>query len=106
MGSWSQTVQKDQRAISEGATVATSPESLITLPNSQGIFIGQQATYAPNINQQFTPEVAGTIADFLEYSVEIAREAWGNTAEPIEGIFALAQAMQKEATAAREQAVE
>lgn len=68
MGSYAQTIMKDQRLILEEAQVVAAPESTIkfqqTYPGS--VAVGQSASVGDIVFEEYTPLVAETVGKLIE----------------------------------------
>lgn len=72
MGSFSQTIMKDQRVIAEEALVVAAPESVLSMPRS--VAIGASAKVGDIIFHEFPLEAQQTIEQLVE-TVEASQQA-------------------------------
>lgn len=76
MGSWSQSVNKDQRTVIEGATQATAPESQLANPFGVNIMLDNSSGSSPSISyggveiHQFPDEVNALVNAVLASNKE------------------------------------
>jgi len=64
MGSWSQSIMKDQRLVFEEAEIVAAPESVLTLPHS--VAVGELAKVGDIIFHEFPAETQQTIEQLVE----------------------------------------
>lgn len=108
MGTESKTIQKDQRSVAESAEYFAAPEATMSLPGS--VAVGKKSKYVQKINisdqSEFTPEVAGAVSDFLNYSTNISSQAWSTVDRAVDNIFGFAEKGQQQAQSAYQSALD
>jgi len=72
MGSFAQTIMKDQRVVAEEALVVAAPESVLTMPHS--VAIASQASVGDIIFHEFPAEAQQSIEQLVE-SVQTSQQA-------------------------------
>lgn len=72
MGSYAQTIMKDQRLTLQEAQVVTAPESTLEFTQAYpgAVAVGRAATVGDIVFQEYTPEVQKTVGQLIE-SVEL-----------------------------------
>lgn len=74
MGSYAQTIMKDQRLTLDEALIVTMPESVLTLAQPGAVLVGAGASVGDVMVQEYSPLVAGTVGKLIESVDIVSRE--------------------------------
>ena len=90
MGSWSQTIMKDQRLVLEEAQIVAAPESVLTVALPGSVAIAEGASVGDVLIKEYTPEVRQTVSELIETVQLVSQE----TIPVLVGTFGEAIALQ------------
>jgi len=74
MGSYSQTIMKDQRLQLDQARIVAAPESILTVTEPGSVMVGAEAQVGDILIQEYTPEIQKTIAQVVGTFAETSQE--------------------------------
>lgn len=101
MSSRSYVTQKDQRLQVEGAQIVAAPESALALPGSVAIGPGGKYTQKITSTSEYSPEVAATVKDILQFSQDANAQALGLSQQALLGVFGVSEQLSQQAESGR-----